>query len=83
MADSTHEEREGSEENSHHDQMFQTVGSQVEVLKSDEKGEDKIGDVDAGSKIVDEIESLCMNCEKNVRYNSSFRVHALLKIGFC
>jgi hypothetical protein len=36
--------------------LFSTVGSQVAGLEGD----------DVDTKLVDEIESLCMNCEKNV-----------------
>lgn len=45
-------------------QMFQTVGNQVENLIIAGNGEDNRGE---GPKVVDEIESLCMNCGENVR----------------
>ncbi len=47
-------------------QMFRTVGNQVEGLNISGDGEDNGDD---GPKVVDEIESLCMNCGENVRRN--------------
>ena len=42
------------------DEIFRTVGKQVEGLRLNRDDEDK------ESKLVEEIESLCMNCEENV-----------------
>ena len=44
-------------------QIFQTIGNQVEGLNL---GRDRNDHEDEGSKVVDEIESLCMNCGENV-----------------
>lgn len=56
-------------------QMFRTVGSQVEgidIAAGENENEAE------GPKIVDEIESLCMNCGENVRRNVITSAHASL-----
>ena len=56
-------EEEGTVDDSREEiaQMFETVGKQVRGINLDEENEG-----DDGPKVVDEIESLCMNCHKNV-----------------
>lgn len=56
-------------------QMFQTVGNQVENLIIAGNGGDN---GDEGPKVVDEIESLCMNCGENVSRKIIARVQASL-----
>ena len=54
-------------------QMFETVGKQVRGINLDEDDEG-----DEGPKVVDEIESLCMNCHKNVSRSTIALVRASL-----
>ncbi len=56
-------------------QMFRTVGNQVEGLNSAASGD---GNGAEGPKVVEEIESLCMNCGENVRRNVITSVQASL-----
>ncbi len=68
MSDS-HKEHLKSEDggNSRAKDVFQSVGDQIDLLNL--TGEDGSAGGENGneeSKVVDEIESLCMNCEKNV-----------------
>ena len=54
----------GSEQNSTEPQAFQTVGSQVQHMD---------GSIDeTNQKVVEEIESFCVNCEKNVSFASPY-----------
>ena len=46
--------------------IFETVGNQVQGLNLDEE------ESDGGPKVVDEIESLCMNCGDNVCLKINF-----------
>ena len=66
MADDLRQEDEGPSRYSEDEtaQMFQTVGDQVEGL---DLGRDGEVNGDEGPKVVEEIESLCMNCGENVR----------------
>ncbi len=68
MANDLREEEEslGHDSTDEIAQMFQTVGNQVEGLNL---GRDGDNGEDEGPKVVDEIESLCMNCGENVRLN--------------
>ena len=47
---------------------FEDVGKQVDALRSESETETQNNgtDSDGGQKLVEEIESLCMNCQKNV-----------------
>jgi len=47
----------------HHDDLFEDVGKKVDGMGLGESG-DKEGN--RGPKLVDEIESYCMNCGENV-----------------
>ena len=61
------------------DEVFRSVGKHVEAMNLAEADENEESD-DEGPKIVDEIESLCMNCEENVWYPPVKRVHQKLQI---
>ena len=51
-----------------HEKLFRDVGKQVDRLTgNNETGTDQ--DAEDAPNLVEEIESLCMNCEKNVRYS--------------
>ena len=65
----------GYSHRNHDKNLFQTVGDQVKDLIAKEKSV-PAGDSDEGEgpKVVDEIESLCMNCEENVRSFSNQRI---------
>lgn len=54
-----------------HDEVFRSVGKHVAamnlpVVEEEEEEDEEESDDDEGPKVVDEIESLCMNCEENV-----------------
>ena len=48
------------------DEVFRTVGKQVEGLRLNRDDEDE------EPKLLEEIESLCMNCEENVRHRCNY-----------
>ena len=79
MEDSSHKESKSPEnkelsDDGSRDDVFQSVGKQVEGLSvQDGKFADHDADQhdeedydDGGPRVVEEIESLCMNCEQNV-----------------
>ena len=47
---------------------FEDVGKQVDALRSelDTETQTSVTDSGVGQKLVEEVESLCMNCQKNV-----------------
>ena len=59
-----------------HEDIFQSIGDQFDSLKesgevndTDNGCEDESGYENDNEKLVDEIESLCMNCGENVGFN--------------
>jgi hypothetical protein len=59
--------------------LFEDVGKKVENLSHDHNGVATPGSTDGGNgtdgddqRMVDEIESLCMNCQEEVGFNSLF-----------
>ena len=55
-------------QNMEHEELFRDVGKQVDGLTLN-GGTEADYDAEDAPKMVEEIESLCMNCEKNVRYS--------------
>lgn len=53
-------------------EFFQSIGSKVEGLAPKENGEAD----DEDFRPVEEIESLCMNCHKNVRFTLQTAVNS-------
>lgn len=51
-----------------HEKLFRDLGKQVDRLTGN-NGTGNDQDAEDAPKMVEEIESLCMNCEKNVRYS--------------
>lgn len=72
MADSSHNDSSDAtqELNGHaaqHEDLFQDVGKKVEGMSLGDSGDKESNeDRDDGPKLVDEIESYCMNCGENV-----------------
>ena len=63
------------------DEVFRTVGKHVEAMKLDVAEPDEEEEPeDEELKVVDEIESLCMNCQGNVRHLPARFVHRKLRI---
>ena len=51
----------------HHEQLFEAVGKKVEGMSLNESGDKgSCENEDDGPKLVEEIESYCMNCGENV-----------------
>ncbi len=74
MAD--HKQDEPKPDGAAFDNFFDSIGKKAEVLDKQD-GKDPVAPVGAAPapaedddepKVVDEIESLCMNCRKNVRF---------------
>lgn len=59
-----------------HQELFEDVGKKVEALQLGSQEENTTGSVGGrdDERVVDEIESLCMNCQENVCARSSDRL---------
>lgn len=74
MADSLHGTSSDAKQDSNghaapHEDLFEDVGKKVEGMSLGESGNQENNENgDDGPKLVDEIESYCMNCGENVRF---------------
>lgn len=62
-----------------HSEVFRSVGKHVAAMTLGASDDEDESD-DEDPKVVDEIESLCMNCGENVCYSPARNVYRILQI---